>query len=224
MAVTPISPTVPSAESRQAEASAPGELGQEDFLTMLVAQLQNQDPLNPMEGTDFTAQLAQFNSLEQLMAVNDNLKALQTSQNSIYQSQAVTYIDKTVSAHDNAVAVRDGEAEDIHFELARDAVTVRVSVYDGLGGYVATIDAENMAAGEQSVSWDGENDSGVPVSDGLYRFEVAAIDAESNPVAAQPLVMATVTGVTYQDGAPVLIAGDRQIPLASVSRVHKTRE
>ena len=79
------------------------ELGRDQFLTLLVAQLQHQDPLNPLDGTDFTAQLAQFSSLEQLFAVNENLTGIQEAFSLQGNGDLLDFIGKTVKAEDNTI-------------------------------------------------------------------------------------------------------------------------
>ncbi len=96
MSITPIDS---SAVSTETQTSASAEiLGKDDFLNLLVTQLQHQDPLNPAESTEFTAQLAQFSSLEQLNNINDNLKNMELFQTSVTNSQAVSYIGKEITA------------------------------------------------------------------------------------------------------------------------------
>ena len=107
MSITPIDS---SAVSTETQTSASAEiLGKDDFLNLLVAQLQHQDPLNPAESTEFTAQLAQFSSLEQLSNINDNLKNMELFQTSVTNSQAVSYIGKEITAKGNASAEVQGD-------------------------------------------------------------------------------------------------------------------
>jgi len=121
-----------AAISGTSESYAPEKavLGKEDFLKLLVEQLKNQDPLNPMESTEFTAQLAQFSSLEQLTNMNESLEYSQLYQSSINNAQAVGFIGKTVKATGDSINVKDGISNQIQFDLARDAETVNIHIYD----------------------------------------------------------------------------------------------
>ncbi len=202
-----------------ATTSASSIVGKEDFLKLLVTQLQYQDPLNPMESTEFTAQLAQFSSLEQLTNVNENLEYIQLYQASINNAQAVDFIGKTIKTSGDTVSVTNGVSEDIDFELTSDAASVTVSVYDGSGTLVATIEAGDMTAGKQTVSWNAENQDGDVVADGDYTFEVAAIDAEGNTVEASTFTTATVTGVTFENGTTYLIAGGKKVAMGDVVEI-----
>ena len=108
------------------------ELGKDDFLTMLITQLQNQDPLNPTDSVEYTAQLAQFSSLEQLSNVNQNLEYLQMFQASINNAQAVSFIGKEITALGDGIQVTDGVAEACEFRLSADASGVTIAAVQGL--------------------------------------------------------------------------------------------
>lgn len=196
------------------------ELGQSEFLTLLITQLQHQDPLNPMDSADFTAQLAQFNSLEQLLKVNEKLDSLYGSQRTMNNGQAVGYIGKTIQAEGNTIRVADGEAESLVFDLAADAASAYVTVYDSLGSYVTTLQKADLNSGENVVEWDGTAISGARVTDGWYTYSVTAMAADETTITATPYLTATVTGIGYRDGAAVLLADGREIDLSSIVRVN----
>ena len=215
--INPIGMANPSSD----QISAPDEstVGKDEFLTLLVTQLQYQDPLNPMEGTEFTAQLAQFSSLEQLTNVNDNLEYLQLYQASLNNAQAVNFIGKTVKASGDSVSVTGGAAEKIQFDLAGDASAAYVYVYDSAGNPVKTIECGALNAGGHSVEWDGTNDDGDGISDGAYTFDVAATDADGNTVGASKFIEAKITGVTFEEGTTCLLSGDVRIAMGDVIEV-----
>ncbi len=194
-------------------------VGKDEFLTMLVTQLQYQDPLNPMEGTEFTAQLAQFSSLEQLTNVNDNLNYLQLYQASLNNAQAVNFIGKTVKASGDSVSVTGGEAEKIQFDLVRDASVTAVYISDSAGNLVKTIEYGALSTGEQGIEWDGTNDDGRSVSDGSYTFDVVATDADGNGVEVSKLIEARIRSITFEEGATYLLSGDVRIAMGDVIEV-----
>ena len=199
-------------------------LGKEDFLKLLVAQLQNQDPLNPMESTEFTAQLAQFSSLEQLTNMNKNLEYLRLYQASINNAQAVNFIGKTVKASGNSINVKDGALNQIQFNLAGDAADVNVYVYDSSDNLVKTINCGSLSDGEQSIEWDGTNDNGETVSDGTYTFKVSATDTSGETVEASTYMTVEVTGVTYKEGNAYLLAGDIEISMSDIIEVTESND
>ena len=205
--------------SSESYAPAKAVLGKEDFLKLLVEQLKNQDPLNPMESTEFTAQLAQFSSLEQLTNMNESLKYSQLYQSSINNAQAVNFIGKTVKATGDSISVKDGMSNQIQFDLARDAETVNIHIYDSSDNLVKTINCDSLSDGEQSIAWDGTNDDGETVSDGTYTFEVSAADAGGETIEASTYMTVVVTGVTFKEGNAYLLAGDIEISMNDVIEV-----
>jgi flagellar basal-body rod modification protein FlgD len=220
MSVSGINPLVPSLDTGTARKT--DEVGQDDFLNLLIAQLQAQDPLNPLESAEFTAQLAQFNSLEKLIEVNTRLEALTAAQLFSGNAQFVDYIGKTVKASGNTTEMIDGRSAELHFELAGDARSVFVNILDAGGFHVRTLEAGGAAAGERSVEWNGRDDNGNPVPEGSYSFEVAAVDAVGNAVAAAPFSLDRITGVTFQNDSAQLLAEQKTIPVSQVMRIEET--
>ena len=194
-------------------------LGKDDFLNLLVTQLRHQDPLSPMESAEFTSQLAQFSSLEQMNNVNTNLELLQLYQASINNSQAVDFIGKTIKAQGNSIGVADGIADQIHFDLAENAIDVIIHIYDSQRNIIKTIQPGDLNAGAQGVEWDVTDNDGNKVPDDTYTFEVIATDTDTNPVSATTLITASVRGVSFKDGTTYLLAGNQEIPIGSVFEV-----
>ena len=194
-------------------------MGKDDFLKLLVAQLKAQDPLKPMEGTEFTAQLAQFSSLEQLQNLNIGLAQISTSQAVMANSQAVSYIGKSVTADGDSLVWQEGGECGIQFDLAADSDKVFVTIYDAAGDFVRDIEAGGLGAGSNELFWNGRDQNGNKVREGLYRFDVSAIDLLGNPVGAKKFVTGKVDGITFKNGMAYLLAGDRKIPLSNVISV-----
>jgi len=200
-------------------ASNSAVLGKEDFLNLLVAQMEHQDPLEPMENTEFTAQLAQFSSLEQLTNVNQNLEYALLYQSSINNSQAVSFIGKTVKAEGASIEVSEGAPTDIHFELFAGSAETLVNIYGPGGTLVRVLELGSLGTGEQAVIWDGCNSQGKTVEDGTYTFEVVAVDEEGAPMETSSFISASISGITFAEGTTYLLAGGRKIPIASVLEV-----
>jgi flagellar basal-body rod modification protein FlgD len=219
--ITPIDSNAVSADTQTGEPLK--ILGKDDFLNLLVAQLQHQDPLNPAESTEFTAQLAQFSSLEQLNNINDNLKNMALFQTSVTNSQAVSYIGKEITAKGNAVHLESGQPAECHFELADNAALAVISVYDVNGGFVSSFETGPLDVGRQFAAWDGTDSNGNPVSTGLYRFEVQAVDANNQGVSVTPLMSAVVNGVSFRDQTASLITGLQTIAIDDVIAVSEVQ-
>ncbi len=198
---------------------APAELGKADFLNMLIAQLQHQDPLKPLESTEFTAQLAQFTSLEQLTNINTNLQHLQQDQSSMHDNQAVAFIGKRVDVRGNSLSVKNGSPEQIHFDLGATAQTVLVNIYDSNGNYVRTIESGYRGAGENKLVWDGNDQAGYLLPDGRYSFEVMAADSQGRPVDAVSYVSSRVTGVSFEDQMTYVLTDDAKYAVGDIRRV-----
>jgi len=223
MSVSGVNPVIPGLGNATAAAGKTEELGQDDFLNLLIAQLQAQDPLNPLKSAEFTAQLAQFNSLEKLIDVNTHLEELKAAQLFSGNAQFVDYIGKTVKTSGNVVAMTDGQPRELHFALEGDADAVFVNILDAAGMRVRTLVAGGAGAGERSVEWNGEDDKGNRVPDGAYRFDVAAADAAGGAVAATPFTLDRVTGVTFQNDEAHLLADSKAIPVSRVIQVLETQ-
>ena len=194
-------------------------MGKDDFLNLLVAQLQAQDPLNPMDSTGFTAQLAQFSSLEQLQNVNDNLETLGTSQSIQTNSQAVGFIGKDVTAKGNQVQVADGQSTGLQVDVDEDAASVHVSIYDKNGTFIREFRTGAMAAGQGTIAWDAMDYLGGQVPDGQYEFDATAVDANGESVDITTFTSGRVTGVNYKDGQAYLLTENQEIPMGSVVQV-----
>lgn len=199
-------------------------LGKDDFLTLLITQLQNQDPLNPTDSVEYTAQLAQFSSLEQLNNVNQNLEYLQLYQASINNIQAVSFIGKEITAIGNSIRLEGGEADPCEFGLAADASGVVVNIYDETGNFIKAIEEATLKAGRQSVVWDGTDQDGNTVQDGDYTFEVLAIDADKQSVPATTYVKGIVEGVTFENGVTYFLVENLKIAIGEILEVNNVAE
>jgi flagellar basal-body rod modification protein FlgD len=183
---------------------------------MLIAQLQHQDPLNPADSTEFTAQLAQFSSLEQLSNIHESLENMEQFQASLTHSQAVSYIGKEITAAGSGLHLRDGQTAACHFELEANAAMTAVSIYDATGGFVNSFEAGPLGPGRQSVMWDGTDFNGNQMPAGAYSFEIQAVDASNENIAVRPLMSATVTGVSFKDKTAYLMTDLQSVALDDV--------
>ena len=195
------------------------DASRETFLRLLIAQLEHQNPLSPVEGAEFTAQLAQFSALEQLQTMNVNLDALVTAQERLKGLQAADLIGKEVKAQGSMVSLRQGKTSPLQYALAADSPKVTISILDNAGNLVRSIEKLGQKAGTQSVSWDGQNAQGVALPDGEYRFVVLARDSAGNPLGVETFFQGKVEGVEYVEGRPSLLVGGRQVALASLLSV-----
>lgn len=200
-----------------------GTMGKDDFLQLLVTQMQNQDPLNPMDNSEFASQLAQFSSLEQMTNVNTNLEAMLESQKIISSNQSVAFIGKSVRAEGRSLEMGVNGIEDIHFDLEQDA-NVTVYLYDGSGSLVRSITAGRLGIGEQTVAWDGKDQDGNLLSDGRYSFEISAVSADGSPVGVEPFILKKIDAIGFDSGESVLISGETKIASSQIQRIVEPSE
>lgn len=195
-------------------------LGEEDFLRLLVTQMQFQDPLKPMEHTEFTTQLAQFSSLDQLFAINNGLKGLSDIQDGINNMQSVNFIGKEVTASGNKVYMgKDIPSTKIGYYLNRDVSGITVRIFDQDGKAVRTIEIGPQDAGDHTVVWDGRDNLGGILSPGEYIFSVIAEDIEGKEMEVLTNITGTVTGISFEESIPYLMVGGILVPVAYVTEV-----
>jgi len=190
-----------STESQKSEKD--DALGRDAFLTMLVAQLQNQDPLNPMEGSDFSAQLAQFSQLEQLMSLNDSMESLASSFSADSEKDLMGYMGKQVTGEVNSMQISQGKVSGGFFNLSQ-AAEVMVEVTDASGKSVKSIPMGTKGSGSHLISWDGTDDNGDALSDGTYTYTVLA-NTGSGYSKVPNQVTGTVDGVAYSNDKAYLV-------------------
>jgi flagellar basal-body rod modification protein FlgD len=217
MAISAISTLTDSGAASIATKSK--SLDKDAFLRLLTTQLQNQDPLNPTDSTEFTAQLAQFSSLEQLSNVNETLNTLKLYEASINNAQAVGFIGKDIIANGKSIEMKGGQPVSCDYELPAAAKSVVVTIYDATGNFVRDYQKTALAAGKQSLTWDGRDRNGNTVADGAYTFEVQALDQKGAKLNVTTFSKGTVTGVTFEDGITYLITGRNKTAIGNVTQV-----
>lgn len=189
------------------------------FLTLLTTQLQNQDPLEPMDSSEFTNQLVQFSTVEQTIRTNQNLENLVGLTASQMSSDAVGYIGKEINALGDTAVLKDGNAEwSYAFEVQSDQTTVLIK--DEEGKIVYTAQGEK-SSGAHDFVWDGKDNAGNPLSDGVYTLDVTAVDANGGPITVATGIKGHVTSVTLIGDQPLLTMGDISVPLSDVLSVSK---
>ncbi|MFH0730507.1 MAG: flagellar hook assembly protein FlgD [Pseudomonadota bacterium] len=193
-------------------------LGRDAFLTMLVAQLKNQDPLNPMQGSDFSAQLAQFSSLEQLFNVNDNLESIKSTFDTGSTDNLLDYIGKKVLSEGDTLTLKEGESLGANYCLDASAATV-INIMDENGLPVAQIAPGVQAAGIHKVEWNGKGADGSIYPDGAFTYDVLQLNQNGAYTAVSTGISGKITGVTFDQGTAYLLMGDNLVAPSSVVKV-----
>ncbi|MDD4978855.1 MAG: flagellar hook assembly protein FlgD [Gallionella sp.] len=191
---------------------------QDRFLTLLVTQMRNQDPLNPMDNAQVTSQMAQLSTVSGIDKLNATLQALSSSMTATQSMQAATMIGHGVLTPGNTVNLANGTAVG-GVELAQSVDNLQVTIKDALGATVRTLDLGAMNAGVQGWQWDGLNSGGAAVPAGSYSFDVAATQG-GDAVAASALTFGIVNGVTQtSSGASLNIGANGLVPMTQVKQI-----
>ncbi|WP_343551887.1 flagellar hook assembly protein FlgD [Pantoea sp.] len=179
---------------------------QNQFLNMLVAQLKNQDPTNPMDNSQLTTQLAQINTLSGIEKLNTTLGSISGQISTSQSLQSSTLIGHGVMVNGSQVLVGSGTTTPFGVELATASTATSVTIKDSNGTTVRTIDLGKLTSGVHTFSWDGKLDDGSTAPDGKYSVSLAA-SSGSTQLVAQPLNYAYVNGVSSTDGTTKLDLG-----------------
>jgi flagellar basal-body rod modification protein FlgD len=196
-----------------------GTLGRDEFLNLLITQLQHQDPLEPMEGTEFITQLAQFSELDEVRNVSEEISKLSTQMANLTDFNALSLLGQEAEISGDRVFHQEGVPAEIRFELGSAADQAMVTIYDPLGLAVRDIALGDLAAGDQTVIWDGRGLNGALLPAGTYRYSVMAQDVGGNPVAVETAERGEVKRVEFQNGLPFLLVGDRWLTVDAIRSV-----
>ena len=208
-----------SSSSSSSNASSAADL-QNTFLTLLVTQLQNQDPTNPADSSQMTSQLAQISTVQGIGQLNTSLSSLSTQLSASQQTQAAALIGGTVLAPGNGLTVTSGAASTFGVETANALSDVTISITNAAGQVVNTLDLGPQPAGVVPVNWTPVDSKGVTLPDGSYTI-TAAGTINGQAATATTLSASTVLGVVQQaNGAAGLALGNgTTVPLTSVAAV-----
>ena len=219
MSVSATTPTSQLAPDTSASSAATKSLTENynTFLTLLTTQLKNQDPLNPMDSSQFTQQLVQFSSVEQQIQQNKNLETLISAQSSSTASNAVNYIGHTVAAMSDQVSLTNGSAT-INYALDHNVADNAITISDAKGRIIRSLTGET-GQGAHTITWDGKDANGNTMADGVYKIAIAATNDDKTAASATIGISGVVTGVTLVDQKPQLAIGGVTVPMDNVLSV-----
>lgn len=187
---------------------------QESFMTLLVAQLKHQDPMNPMENAEMTSQIAQINTVSGIAELNATLAGINDQIDAGQTLQAAGLIGKGVLVPgDRVLAGEEGQTTPIGIELVQPADAVTVTIYSGSGEVVRQFEPLSLDAGVESLVWDGTLQDGTLAPEGAYRVGVEAT-ADGSPVDVTVLNYALVSGISTGEDGPMLDLGGISGPVA----------
>lgn len=190
----------------------------ETFLTLLTAQLRNQDPLSPLDSKDFTNQLVQFSGVEQQLKTNELLEGLTATNRLSAGATAVAYLGREATANTSLTRIEAGQETSWNYDLPRNAGAVTLRVLDSSGRLVATA-AGQTTRGDKTFTWDGKDQSGRPVPAGEYRLEVNASAADGQTINASISRRGLISAVDLSGATPTVTIGGASVPLSAIVRI-----
>ena len=200
------------AQTSEAKQSLSGNF--DTFLRLLTTQLQNQDPLAPMDSTKFTEQLVSYSQVEQQINTNDNLKQLLALSKSAAGANAVTYLGKTAFTSGPKTGL-DGGSATWRYNLPSDAYTSQLSIVDESGKVVRTLAGEKTI-GVHELVWDGKDSNGVDLVKGIYKLLVNAKTADGTDIPASIAGVGLVKEIDMSTADPILSVSGRTIAMSDI--------
>lgn len=215
------SSTSAASETSSATEDDGASISKDEFITLLMTQMQYQDPLNPMDSQALTSQLTDFSMLEQQISSNTLLEGMSETLENLSQINMLDYIGKEVTTSSNSLTVDGGDITPVTYSLA-DAATVQLVVYDSEGEVATRVDLGDMEAGSHALEWDGTDSTGQALADGTYYYSFLATDDSGGSVTVDSSEQGEVTGITYVDGSPWLMIGDNAVSFDSLVEIKGT--
>ncbi|MDF1750906.1 MAG: FlgD immunoglobulin-like domain containing protein [Alphaproteobacteria bacterium] len=212
------STNVPTQSSKQTEALSSLANNFDNFLTILTTQLQNQDPLSPMDTTEFTNQLVMFADVEQSVRQSGQLEDLIKLNRQSEATAAVGYLGQQIKADYNEVNFQ-GESVKMSYNLPKEAKSATMEIYNGAGELVRLVTNMPTTVGDHEITWDGKDQSGNVLPNGPYSFQVGAKDEDDVVIDPTYKTQGIVTAVEFDGETTTLMMGAVKIPLSKVLHV-----
>lgn len=212
--------------AKAAAVSGNASMDKDAFLKLMIAQLKNQDPLNPMDGTEYASQLAQFSSLEQLTNLNDSVK--QNMDANYYLTQSINntlianLVGNEVKVSASSINYSGQDNMELSYTLPNYASKASINIYDANGTLVKSIDDISMAKGENKLSWDFTDNNGAKVPAGTYTAKVEAYDvATGDKMDVGLYKYGTIDGVRFGEMGTILIVDSMEYNLSDIAEILK---
>lgn len=206
--------------SKRVEGHGNSKMDKDAFFKLMLAQLKNQDPMNPLKNHEMAAQLAQFSSLEQMSNMNTTLAKIEGKNSQPENFQALNLIGKTV-AGDSSRVVRTqyDKAHDFNFNLPQDAAEANIKLMSAKGDLVREYKLTNLKTGANKISWNGKNEAGVDQSAGEFFFQVDAKNNTGQKIPVKSEFQGVISGLSFSAEGPVLQVGNQTIKMKDVRQI-----
>lgn len=206
--------------SKKVRAVGSDKMDKDAFMKLMLAQMKNQDPTNPLKSHEMAAQLAQFSQLEQLQNVNTTLESMQAGQKPSETYQSLNFIGKAVAGDSARVFRGKGDKDhDFNFTLPEGAKEAVIKVRNSQGDILREIKLQNLKPGENRWVWNGKTSTDTVAPVGDYQFLIDAKNNKDQKVNVKTDFNGTITGVNYTPEGPVLLVGSQTIKLKDVRRI-----
>lgn len=190
------------------------------FMKLMLTQMKNQDPTNPIQAHEMAAQLAAFTSVEQLQNLNSTIQDMKKEQSPLVNFEALNFIGKSASGDSSEILrQKDDKTHELKFNLPKDASTVSLKIRNSAGETVRVLDLKELKAGANSISWNGQDERGVDAPPDKYQMFIEAKDKMDHKMLAETKFDGTITGVNFSAQGPILIVGNQSIALADVKKI-----
>ena len=201
------------------------EMGKQDFLLLLVTELRNQDPMNPVKNEDMAANLAQFSQLEELTNIREategNTKTLDGVITSVNAMISTSMLGKVARSAPSLLELMPDEDVSIPIQLLGDAASVEIRIIDNNGDTIRTITRNNLNEGMHFVSWDGTGDYGMRYAPGGYRFQVTARAGDGTAVSVNPYIEGTVESLSFENGRVYFVIDGVKVPFTHITEINE---
>ncbi len=199
-------------------------LGKDAFLTLLVAQMQHQDPLEPQSNEEFIAQLSQFSQVEQLMEINSGFESVFMALNSMNNSSMTQLLGKEVAAFGNSFYYEGKGDVEIHYASSAPSSATKLIVKDQDGSIVWAGAVDPLEEGEGSFVWNAKDLDGNPLEEGTYTYSLEASSTDGADVHVDELIYGVVDGMSFLEGIPKPSISGIEFDLSMVLRVGMAEE
>lgn len=198
-------------------------LDKEAFLELLVTQLRYQNPLDPMDNTEFIGQLAQFSSLEQLTNINETIEGQEDVIQALDNTMMTNLIGREVMASEEVYQYSETNTSSMGFELPVSA-SIEVTISDSDGNKIKTIDMGELTAGSYLIDWDGTDSDGSTVAAGDYTYAIEATSADGETATVTSYLVGTITGMRFVDGVPVMFVGEQPVYPSQIVSIYDSED
>jgi flagellar basal-body rod modification protein FlgD len=189
------------------------------FLQLLTTQLQNQDPLSPLDTNQFTEQLVEFASVEQQINENSNLQTLISLQQTGEATQAMQFLGSSVTLSSNAAALSNATSQEATWSVSSPSPATAAVTISSSTGQVAYTGTTSLSSGTQSYAWNGKGNNGVTWPDGNYTLSISATGATGSPVTVTTQVQGTVSAVNVSQNPPTIMVGGQSYPISAIQTI-----